>query len=98
MAQIRVEAPPLEAKMMISPEYLEGLSKYSWYTADPQTPYMVKANVTAEKGYQLLITDLKRTFYCAGDPETLKNEKKVSQLLSAIVSIAIQPNDKDRRV
>lgn len=73
MAQIRVEAPATG----VPPEYLDGLSAATWYTADAQTPYMVKASVTAERGYQLLITDLKRTYYCAGDSETLKNEKKV---------------------
>jgi len=76
MAQVRVEAP---AKGAVSPEYLEGLSASTWYTADAQAPYLVKASVTAEKGYQLLVTDLKRTYYCAGDPETLKHEKKVSR-------------------
>jgi hypothetical protein len=57
--------------------YLEHLNTCSWYTADPHTPYLVKACANNDSGYQILITDLKNTYFCAGDRECIKNEKKV---------------------
>ena len=39
--------------------YLDGLCSVAWYTAEPTSPYLVKAAANSETGYSLLITDLK---------------------------------------
>jgi hypothetical protein len=57
--------------------FVENLLDVQWYTADPQKPYMIKAAANLENGYQMLITDLKDTYFCAGDLECIKNDKKV---------------------
>ena len=71
--------------------YIEGLCDVSWYTADPKTPYLVKAAATQDNGYKILITDLKNTYFCSGDAETIKNEKKVEKY--SLYSIEIQSNN-----
>jgi hypothetical protein len=60
--------------------FVENLLDVQWYTADPQKPYMIKAAANLENGYQMLITDLKDTYFCAGDLECIKNDKKVRGL------------------
>ena len=67
--------------------YVEGLCNVAWYTADPSHPYLIKASATVEYGYQILITDLKDTYFCAGDNECIKNEKKVEVFLSTILEV-----------
>ena len=54
----------------------------------------MKASASEEHGYQLLITDLKSTYFCTGDKECIKNEKKVfKQFL--ITHLDVQPDDKN---
>ncbi len=57
--------------------FIENLCDVFWYTADPELPYLIRAAASEENGYQILITDLKDTYFCAGDPECIKNDKKV---------------------
>ncbi len=38
---------------------------------------MIKAAAKVDTGFQVLITDLKDTYFCAGDSEAIKNDKKV---------------------
>ena len=100
LQQLRVQAPTLreEGFSDSTAVYLDGLLGMSWYTADPKRPYLVKASASVDKGYQILITDLKNTYFCAGDPETIKTEKKVSSLSHTLIlsPLDIQPNHKDR--
>lgn len=71
--------PPRLAKEHELALYIENLLDACWYTADPNTPFLVKAAASDENGYQILITDLKDTYFCAGDQECIKNDKKVRQ-------------------
>lgn len=75
------------------PAYIEHIVNQAWYTACPNTPYLIKAGANCESGYQLLITDLESTWFCSGDVEVIKHEKKVIHLL--LICVAIQPNYKD---
>ena len=59
--------------------YIENLCGVSWYTADPETPWLVKAAASVEFGYQMLLTDLENTYFCAGDVDLVKFEKKVRE-------------------
>lgn len=44
---------------MADPMFIENLAgTHSWYTADPETPYLVKASASTDYGYVLLITDM----------------------------------------
>ena len=74
--------------------YQQHLCNAAWYTADPGTPYLVKAAANEEFGYQILITNLKETYYCAGDIETIKQEKKVTNQLN-LPYAEVQSDDKD---
>ena len=59
------------------PVFIESLLHCTWYTADRQKPYLVKAGANIEYGYAILITDMDHTYFCAGDPHTILTEKKV---------------------
>lgn len=63
---------------MADPMFIENLAgTHSWYTADPETPYLVKASASVDYGYVLLITDMEQTYFCAGDKKTIISEKNV---------------------
>jgi len=77
--------------------FVENLLNTSWYTADPKRPFLVKAASNVQNGYQILITDLKDTYFCAGDSETIKNDKKVrsfieSKLIRSLIQQLRQKN------
>lgn len=59
---------------------MEHLCGVNWYTAEMQTPYVVKASVSVEDGYHMIVTDMQNSWYCNGDVEKIKAEKKVSVL------------------
>ena len=59
--------------------YIENLCGVSWYTADPEKPWLVKAAASVDFGYQILLTDLENTYFCTGDVELVKFEKKVRE-------------------
>lgn len=56
------------------PVYVEHLKNASWFTADFYRPYLVKAAVSVDHGYSLLVSDLEKTYFCAGDKRTLMLE------------------------
>ena len=64
----------------LDPLFIEALKGVSWYTADHSRPYLVKASVSEDQGYVLLITDLESTYFCAGDKDKLIAEKIVSYI------------------
>lgn len=44
---------------MAEPLFIENLAgAHPWYTADPETPYLIKASASSDFGYVLLITDM----------------------------------------
>ena len=74
---------------------IENLCGVSWFTADPDKPWLVKAAASVDFGYQILLTDLEHTYFCAGDAEMVKFEKKVSFFVKILFK-AIQPYYKNR--
>lgn len=56
---------------------MEHLCGVNWYTAEMQTPYVVKASVNVEDGYHMIITDMQNSWYSFGDLDKIKAEKKV---------------------
>ena len=60
-------------------QFVENLCGVSWYTADPEKPWLVKAAAGVDFGYQILITDLESTYFCSVDQEEVKNEKKAGK-------------------
>ena len=57
--------------------FVESVLNVSWYTADSNHPYLVKAEVNKDTGYLIIITDMEKTYFCAGDINTILQEKKV---------------------
>lgn len=71
---------PPQLTSSLDPMFIEHLLDVQWYTASPDTPpYLVKAAASVDHGYVILITDLQRSYFCAGDKETILLEKEVSQ-------------------
>jgi hypothetical protein len=56
---------------------LESLLHISWYTADSARPLLIKAGADKDIGYIMLVTNLEKTYFCAGDVNTIILEKKV---------------------
>ncbi|TNV84218.1 hypothetical protein FGO68_gene9351 [Halteria grandinella] len=73
----RVSLSPPHKDADTIPHYLEHIVNQPWYTACPNTPYLIKAGANSESGYQILVTDLESTWYCSGDLEIIRNEKKM---------------------
>ncbi len=38
---------------------------------------MIKAAVSVDNGYHILVTEMERTWYCSADEDQIKGEKKV---------------------
>lgn len=85
------------AEPLSAPQIMEGLLGVSWYTSDPQHPYLVRAAANKDTGFCVLVTDMEKTYFCKGDIDCIKNDKKVCRKLKSESCISeVQSYDKDR--